>query len=193
MSEVANYIAALMDKVRKSWGWFLVTGILIITLGVLCVGRTQIAAAFSILALGWILVISAALWLTCALFTFGLYGITQYLFNPIIRGLVGYLLITHPDVGAEGLAVILSALFIVLGLFRALTASVYRFPRWEWSVFAGLVSFCLGAYLLSTSRAAGTYLFALLIGLDLIADGTALIGFAIALHGSPEVQRKPAW
>jgi uncharacterized membrane protein HdeD (DUF308 family) len=87
---------------------------------------------------------------------------------------------------------LLAALFIVLGIFHALTASVYRFPRWEWAVFSGLVSLCLGVYLLYTSQTASTYLFGLLIGLDLIVDGTALVGFAIAIHRSPTVQRHAA-
>jgi uncharacterized membrane protein HdeD (DUF308 family) len=192
MSDVTDFVAAVVGKVRKSWGWFLVTGILIIILGVFCVGKAQIAIALSILTLGWILVISAGLWLACALYTFGLCGLPQYLPNPIIRGVIGFLLIRHPDVGAEGVAVLLAVLFIVLGLFRALTASVYKLPRWEWSVFSGLVSFCLGVYLLNTWHTASSYLFGLLIGLDLIVDGTALVGFASAIHGLPEVQRKAA-
>jgi uncharacterized membrane protein HdeD (DUF308 family) len=192
MSEVNDFVDAVIDKVRKSWAWFLITGILGIILGVLCIGKAQIATTLSILTLGWILVIGAALWLTCALYTFGLYGIAQYLPNPIIRGVIGYLLISHPDVGAEGIAILLAGLFIVLGLFRALTASVYKFPRWEWAVFSGLVSFCLGVYLLNTWHTASTYLFGLLIGLDLIVDGTALVGFASAIHGSPAVQRNAA-
>jgi uncharacterized membrane protein HdeD (DUF308 family) len=191
MSEVTDFVDAVIDEVRKSWGWFLVTGIVFIILGVLCIGEAQIATTLSILTLGWILLIGAALWLACALYTF-VYGIAQYLPNPIIRGVIGYLLITHPNVGAEGVAILLATLFIVLGLFRATTASVYKFPRWKWAVFAGLVSFCLGVYLLSTWHTASTYLFGLLIGLDLIVDGTALVGFASAIHGSPAVQRKAA-
>ena len=182
----------IRDRVRKSWGWFLVTGIGLIILGVLCIGEAQIATTLSILTLGWILVIGAALWLACALCTLGVYGIAQYLPNPIIRGVIGYLLISHSHVGAEGVAILLAALFIVLGLFRAATASVYKFPRWKWVVFAGLASFCLGVYLLSTWHTASTYLFGLLIGLDLIVDGSALVGFASAIHGSLAMQRKAA-
>jgi uncharacterized membrane protein HdeD (DUF308 family) len=189
MSEMADFVSAVIDKVRKSWGWFLVTGILVITLGVLCVGKAQIATTFSILTLGWILVIGAALWLTCALCTFGLCGIAQYLPSPTIRGVIGYLLIEHPDVGAEGVAILLAALFIVLGLFRALTASVYKFPRWGWSAFSGLVSIGLGVYLLNTWHTVSIHLFGLLIGLDLIVDGTALVAFASAIHVWPAMQR----
>jgi len=192
MSEITDFVAAVVDKVRKSWGWFLATGILVVILGVLCVGKAQIATALSILTLGWILVISAALWLSCALYTFGLDGLSQYLPNPIIRGVVGYVLIRQPNVGAAGVALLLAVLIIVLGTFRALTASVYKYPRWEWFVFSGLVSLCLGAYLLTIWHTASTYVFGVVIAIDLIVEGTALVIFASALHSSPEVQHRAA-
>ena len=186
MSEITDFVGAVIDQVRKFWGWFLVTGILVITLGVLCVGKAQIATTLSILTLGWILVIGAALWLSCAWYTFGLYGIFQYLPNPIIRGVIGYLLIRHPNVGAEGVAILLATLFIILGLFRALTAGAYKFPRWGWSAFSGLVSICLGIYLLNTWHTASTHLFGLLL------NGTALVAFASAIHASPAVRTDAA-
>jgi len=190
MSEITEFVAAVVDKVRKSWGWFLATGILVVILGVLCVGKAQIATALSILTLGWILVMSAVLWLACAFYTFGLYGSSQYLLNPIIRGVIGYLLIRYPDAGAEGAAILLVALFVVLGLFRALTASVYKFPRWEWAAFSGLVSICFGVYLLIIWHTASINLFGDLIGFELIFDGMALVIFASAIHGASEVQHK---
>jgi len=190
MSEVSEFVAAMVDKVRKSWGWFLVTGALLIILGAFCIVKAQFATTFSILTLGWILVMSAVLWLACAFYTFGLYGSSQYLLNPIIRGVIGYLLIRYPDAGAEGAAILLVALFVVLGLFRALTASVYKFPRWEWAAFSGLVSICFGVYLLIIWHTASINLFGDLIGFELIFDGMALVIFASAIHGVSEVQHK---
>jgi len=44
---------------------------------------------------------------------------------------------------------LLAALFIVGGLFRAVGASAIQFPGWGWTVFAGAVSVVLGIYLLA--------------------------------------------
>jgi uncharacterized membrane protein HdeD (DUF308 family) len=87
---------------------------------------------------------------------------------------------------------LLAALFIVGGLFRGVGASVIRFPRWGWTVFSGLVSFILGVYLLTTWPTASTYFIGVVIGVDLIFDGAALVGFAGAIHSLPEVQRRAA-
>ena len=87
---------------------------------------------------------------------------------------------------------LLAALLIVAGIFRGAGASVIRFPRWGWTVFSGLLSFLLGIYLLATWPAAGTYFIGVVIGVDLIFDGAALVGFAGAIHSLPEVQRRAA-
>jgi uncharacterized membrane protein HdeD (DUF308 family) len=185
MSTISDLFAAGLDQVRRSWGWFLVFGILLMILGVACVAKAQTATTFSILALGWVLAISGVLWLVNSFYAFSWHGFFLYLLNAIIRGVTGYLLIRHPDAGAQGVTMLLAALFIVGGLFRGVGASVIQFPRWGWTVFSGLVSVVLGIYLLVSWPAATTYFIGLAIGIDLIFDGSALVGFAGAIHSLP--------
>lgn len=84
---------------------------------------------------------------------------------------------------------VLAGLLIVGGLFRGIGASVIQFPRWGWAVFSGLVSVGLGVSLLATWPAASTYFVGIVIGVDLIFDGAALVGFAKAIQSLPKVQR----
>jgi len=187
MTNISGVFVAGIEEVRKSWGWFLVFGILLMTLGATCVGKAQTATTFSILALGWVLAISGVVWLVSSFYAWSWGGFFVYLLNAIIRGVTGYLLIRHPDAGAEGVTMVLAALFIVGGLFRAAGASVIQFPRWGWTVFAGLVSVALGVYLLATWSTSSTFFVGIAIGIDLIFDGAALIGFAGAIHSLPNV------
>jgi|GraSoi2013_115cm_1033766.scaffolds.fasta_scaffold02293_3 uncharacterized membrane protein HdeD (DUF308 family) len=188
MTNISDLFAAGVEQVRKSWGWFLVFGILLAILGVVCVGKAQTATTFSILALGWVLAISGVLWLVNAFRAFSWHGFFLYLLNAIIRGVTGYLLISHPDAGAAGVTLVLASLFIVGGLFRLVGASVIRFPMWGGTAFSGLVSAALGIYLLATWSAASTYFIGIAIGVDLIFDGAALIGFAAAIRSLPKAQ-----
>ena len=192
MSTINDVFAAGLEQFRKSWGWFLVFGILLMILGVVCVVMAQTATTFSILALGWILAISGVVWLINSFYAFSWQGFFLYLLNAIIRGVAGYLLIRHPTAGAEGATMLLAALFIVGGLFRGVGASLIQFPRWGWTLFSGLVSVALGVYLLTTWPAASTYFIGLAIGIDLIFDGAALTGFAAAINSLPKVQTKAA-
>ena len=192
MNKVSDFFVAGLEQVRRSWGWFLVFGILLVILGVLCIGKAQTATTFSILALGWVLAISGVLWLVNSFWALSWHGFFLFLLNALIRGVTGYLLIRHPDAGAAGVTMLLASLFIVGGLFRAAGAGVIQFPRWVWTVFAGLVSVVLGVYLLATWPTASTYFIGLAIGVDLILDGGALIGFAGAIHSLPKVQARTA-
>jgi uncharacterized membrane protein HdeD (DUF308 family) len=186
-------LTAGLDQIRKSWGWFFAFGTLLILLGILCVAKAQTATTFSILVLGWVLAGSAALWLTNAVLAFSWHGFFLYLLNALIRGVTGYLLIRHPDAGAAGITMLLACLFIVGGAFRTAGASVMQFPRWGWTVFSGLVSASLGVYLLAVWPAASAYFIGLAIGVDLIFDGTALVGFAGAIHSFPKTRTRAAW
>ena len=63
MSNISSVFEAGLEELRKSSGWFLVFGILLMILGAACVGKAQTATTFSILALGWVLAISGVVWL----------------------------------------------------------------------------------------------------------------------------------
>jgi uncharacterized membrane protein HdeD (DUF308 family) len=192
MSTISDVFAAGLEQVRRSWGWFLIFGILLAILGAACIVKAETATTFSILALGWVLIVSGAMWLVNSFFAYSWHGFFLYLLNAILRVVTGYLLIRHPNAGAEGVTMLLAALFIVGGLFRTVGASVIQFPRWGWTVFSGLVSIGLGVYLLVTWPAATTYFVGIVIGIDLLFDGGSLIGFASAIHSLPTVQESAA-
>jgi uncharacterized membrane protein HdeD (DUF308 family) len=188
MSLISDVFAAGLDQVRRSWGWFLVFGILLMVLGVTCVAKAETATTFSILALGWVLMISAVVWLVNSFYAFSWHGFFLFLLNAIIRGVAGYLLVRHPNAGAEGVTMLLAVLFMVGGLFRAIGSSVIQFPRWGWTLVSGLVSIALGIYIMVIWQSASTFFFGLAIGIDLMFDGAALMGFAGAIHTLPKAQ-----
>jgi uncharacterized membrane protein HdeD (DUF308 family) len=192
MSTMSDVFAAGLEQIRKSWGWFLIFGILLTILGVACVVKAQTATTFSIMALGWVLAISGVVWLISSFYAFSWQGFFLYALNAIIRLVTGYLLIRHPNAGAEGVTMLLAALFMVGGLFRAMGASIIQFPRWGWTVFSGLVSFAFGVYILATWPSLSTYVIGVVVGVDLIFDGSALLGFAGAIQSLPKVQQRVA-
>jgi len=185
MSTISDMFMGEIAEVRKSWGWFLVIGILLMILGALCIVKAQTATAFSILVLGWILIISGVFWLVNSFLTIAWPIFFLYLLNALIRGGVGYLLIRHPNAGAEGVTMVIAILLIVGGVFRTAAASVIKFPWWGWTLFSGLVAIALGVYVLAIYPVASTFFLGIVIGVDLIFDGAALTAFASAIHGLP--------
>ena len=53
-----NPLAAGIEEVRSSWGWFLILGILFILLGTVCVIGNVSATFATVLVFGWMLLFS---------------------------------------------------------------------------------------------------------------------------------------
>jgi uncharacterized membrane protein HdeD (DUF308 family) len=182
MAKISDLFMAGIDELEKSWGWFLALGMLLMILGVACVGMARTATTVSILIFGWILVLSGLVWFLSVFLARGWGGFFLYLLNAIICGATGYLLLTHPNAGAAAITMMLALLFIVGGIFRTTVASLIQFPRWRWTLFSGVVAVILGIVLLANWPAASTFFIGMAIGINLILDGSALMGFAGAIR-----------
>jgi len=185
MSKISDVFAAEIAQVRKSWVWFLLIGILLMVLGATCIVKAQTATTFSILVLGWILMISGVFWLINSFLAIASPMFFLFLLSALIRGGIGYLLIRHPNAGAEGVTMVLAVLFIVGGLFRTAGASVIKFPWWGWTVLSGIVAVVLGVYILANWPVASTFFVGIVIGVDLLFDGGALMAFGAAIRSLP--------
>jgi uncharacterized membrane protein HdeD (DUF308 family) len=185
-------VAAGIDEIRSSWGWFLALGILFIILGAVCVIGDVSATFATVLVFGWMLLFSGIFALVHAFRTHTWQGFLLSLLSALLRGFTGYLLIRYPLAGAASLTLILASFFIVGGLFRAIGSGMLKLPRWGWSVLSGIVSVVLGIMLLVQMPVSSVWFIGFAIGVDLIVDGASLIGFATALHSLPYVAAQRA-
>lgn len=183
MSELThNPFIAGIEEIRRSWGWFLALGILLTILGIACVAFDVTATFATVLVFGWLLFSGGIFALVQAFFAGTWSGFFLYLFSALFRGVTGYLLIRYPLIGAESLTLVLASFLIVGGLFRAIGFAIAKFPRWGWAVVSGVVSVALGVMLLVQIPVSGIWFIGFAIGVDLIFDGVAVIGFATAIH-----------
>ena len=146
----------------------------------------------TVLVFGWMLLFSGIFALVHAFCTHTWQGVLLSLLSALFRGFTGYLLIRYPLAGAASLTLILASFFVVGGLFRAIGAGMLKFPRWGWSVFSGIVSLGLGIILLVQMPVSSVWFLGFAIGVDLIFDGTSLIGLATALHNLTAVAHEKA-
>lgn len=192
MTKIYNGFMAGIEQVGKSWSWLLAIGMLLMLLGIVCVGMARTATTVAILAFGWILVFSGVAWFVGVFQARSWGGVFLYLLNAIIRGATGYVLLRHPDAGAEGVTILIASLFVVGGLFRTIAASLIQFPRWGWTAVSGAVAVVLGFVLLGNWPVSSTFFIGMAIGIDLILDGSALVGFAGAIHSLFKAQTRAA-
>src|SRR5690242_18601208 len=95
-----NPLVAGIEEVRSSWGWFLLLGILMMTAGTFCIVANVTATYATVLAFGWLLLISGVFALVHAFQVRTWSGFFLYFLSALLRGFTGYLLIRYPSAGA---------------------------------------------------------------------------------------------
>ena len=184
-NSIAASIAAGLDEVHRSWGWFVALGIALVVLGAVCILGNMTATLASVLAFGWLLILGAVIALIQAFRVRTWSGFFIYFLSALLRGFTGYLLIRYPIAGEYGLTLLLASFFVVTGIFRAVGAGMLQFPQWGWAVFSGIVSVALGVMLITQLPQASLWFIGLAIGIDLIFDGSWFIALGAAVRHVP--------
>lgn len=190
-----NPLVAGINSVRSSWGWFLTGGILLTLFGAGCIVYNVTATFATVIALGWLFIFGAAVALVQAFRMRSWGGSFPYFLSAVFRGFTGFLLLRYTFEGAFALTIVVASFFVVTGLFRAIAATMLKFPSWGWSAFSGVITFALGIMLLVQMPVSSLWFIGFAVGLDMLFEGTALIGFAAALRSIPKlatVQTKAA-
>lgn len=182
---IVGSIAAGIDAIHDSWGWFVALGIALIVLGAVCIASNVIATLATVLVFGWLLLIGGVFALIQAFRTRTWSGFFLCLLSALLRGVTGYLLIRYPLAGEVSLTLILASFFIVGGTFRAIGAGALQFPQWGWAVLSGIISVALGVMLLVQLPVSSLWFIGLAIGIDFIFDGSAFIALGSALRRVP--------
>jgi len=178
-------IAAGLNKIHDSWGWFIALGIALILLGGVCILGNVTATLATVLAFGWLLIMGAIVALIQAFQVRSWSGFFLLFLSALLRGFTGYMLVRYPLAGEYGLTMLLASLFIVGGVFRAFGAGALKFPQWGWAVFSGIVSVGLGIMLLAQLPISSLWFIGMAIGIDFIFDGGSFIALGAALRDVP--------
>jgi uncharacterized membrane protein HdeD (DUF308 family) len=184
---IENPFLAGIEEVRQSWGWFLGLGVVMTLLGVVCILADTAVTFATVLFFGCLLLFGGIVALVQAFTVRTWSGFFLYLLTALFRGFTGYLLIRYPTAGAISMTLILASLFIVSGLFRAISSGVLKFPRYGWSIFSGVISVALGILLLAQMPVSSVWFIGFAIGLDMLLDGASMVSFALAMHHLPNL------
>jgi uncharacterized membrane protein HdeD (DUF308 family) len=180
-----------LDKLRSSvtrslhahWRLFLAEGIVLLILGLLAIVVPQIATIAVAVFIGWILLVSGAVGLLATFRMRTAPGFWWSLISAILGIVAGILLFRSPVSGALSLTVILTVFLVVEGIVSILFALEHKRElsgRWGAMLFSGLVDLLLAAIIIDGLPGTAAWAIGLLIGVNLVFGGVALI--AMALH-----------
>jgi uncharacterized membrane protein HdeD (DUF308 family) len=170
-----------MEALSRNWGWLLALGILMIILGVIAVGAPVVATIAVQFMLGWLLVISGIAEGVHAFMAQGWRGFLFELLSALLYLAVGILLLVNPLEGALALTIVLAVFLIVEGVFKIIMALRVRdHDGWGWLLASGIVSVVLGVLIWAQWPASGLWVIGLLVGIQLLFTGWALVMLALA-------------
>ena len=174
-----------LDDVRKNWGWLFTLGIAMIVIGIAAICLPMVATLTIEIVIGWLLIAGGII--------HGIHAFTARrwgggIFNvlaAILYVVVGIMLLAHPVAGIITLTMLLAAFFFVEGIFKiAMSVQMRSMPNWGWMFVSGLVALALGVLIWIGWPATAAWVIGLLVGIDLIFGGWAMVFVALSAKNS---------
>jgi uncharacterized membrane protein HdeD (DUF308 family) len=181
--DLSNMQRAVRDAFGAHWRLMMFQGVVMIILGVLAVAAPVIATIAIDIYVGWLFLFSGVIGLIAL---FSSHHIPAFLWSLITAALsiaLGILLIWKPLEGALSLTFVLTAFFLVEGVFQIATSLVYRdsLPgTWGWMLASGVSDLLLVAIIVLGWPATGVWVLGLLVGINLFMSGWAIVMMAFA-------------
>ncbi len=167
------------EALKKYRIWFMIYGLVCIALGLFAIAMPYVATMAVELTIGWLLVIGGVFGLL-ATFSGGQStpGFWWSLLVAIVYLLAGVALLWHPVAGTVTLTLILTAYLIAGGITKVVMSVNMRnvIPKaWGWMLFSGLVDIALAVLILSGWPGSAGWVIGLLVGINLLMTGIALV------------------
>jgi uncharacterized membrane protein HdeD (DUF308 family) len=183
--------SAVATSLQKHWALFLIEGILLMLLGLAAVIIPPLATLAAELLFGWLFLVSGVVGLITTLWMRPA-GLWWSLLSAIIGIAAGVVLLLWPLSGILSLTFVLIAFFAVEGVASIMFALEHKRElsgRWGWMLASGIVDLCLAAIIFSGLPGSAAWALGLLIGVNMIFGGSALV--AMALHARQVSQSLP--
>ena len=185
---------AISDALGVHWKLFLFQGVVMIILGVLAVAAPAVATLAVDIYIGWLFLISGIIGLIAMFSAKNIPAFLWSLLTAALSAAAGVLLIWKPVEGALSLTLVLTAFFIVEGIFQSVTSVAYREVMrgsWGWMLVSGIADLALAAIIILGWPMTAVWALGLLVGINLITSGWAIVMAALAGRNLGKVPEAP--
>jgi uncharacterized membrane protein HdeD (DUF308 family) len=180
---------SVIDTLKAHWRLYVLEGVMMIVLGVLAIAYPVFATLAVDLYLGWLFLFSGLFALIATFSARQFPGFWWALVTAVLSVLVGAALIWKPEEGVISLTAVLTAFFVVEGVFQAAAALTYRemIPHsWGWLLVSGIADLALAAVIISGWPGTVGWTLGLLAGISLLTSGWAIVMVALSLRSLAE-------
>jgi uncharacterized membrane protein HdeD (DUF308 family) len=169
------------NAIASHWRALLIEGVILVILGVAAVLLPQIASIALAVLLGWIFLVGGGVGAITTFAARGMPGFWWSLLSAVVTIIAGVMLIGWPVGGAISLTLVLAGFLVADGVLTILFGLGHRQSRrWGWLVTNGVLDLFLAAIIIWGLPASGVWVLGLIVGIDLLFGGGALIMLAVA-------------
>lgn len=179
---------AVAGAIHEHWGLFLAEGIILVLLGVVAIVVPPIATIAVTFIIGWVFLFGGAAGLFTTFYIGRAPGFWWSLISALIGIAAGVILLARPITGALSLTLVLIAFFVVEGVASIFYAIEHRNQlsgRWGWMLVSGIVDLILAAIIFAGLPETAAWAIGLLVGINMLFGGSALIAMALAARNPP--------
>jgi uncharacterized membrane protein HdeD (DUF308 family) len=169
-------------SLHEHWVAFLVEGIVLVGLGSAAILVPPLATLAVAIFLGWIFLIGGVAGLISTFSMRRAPGFGWSLVSALVGIAAGVVLVGWPGSGAISLTLVAIAFFLIEGVATILFALDHKRAlsgRWGWMMVSGVVDLGLAAIILLGLPGTAVWAIGLLVGINMVFGGVALIGMAL--------------
>lgn len=174
---------------RRYWLQILAEGIILVILGWLALFLPIFATVTTLnMILGWLFVVSGLIGLVTTAGGRHAPGFWWSLLSAILAIGVGATLMQWPAANSVPIVYVLTVFFVIEGIATIMYAREHRrrlSGRWEWMVASGFVDLALATLVVLGLPATAPWATGLLVGVNMVFGGSAMIAMAIYAHTTP--------
>jgi uncharacterized membrane protein HdeD (DUF308 family) len=176
-----------------SGNWLLLSGIVLVILGLAAISSPSVAGEAVIYVIGGLLTITGLIQVWVGVREETTSGKVINTIQGVLVGIAGIAVLAYPFYGLAALSLVLAIYFLVAGFWRILTSFAYR-PAAGWLalLLSGVIALVLAWMIWRQWPISGLWAVGILVGVDLISTGLALIILAITLKKTARLLRGAA-
>jgi uncharacterized membrane protein HdeD (DUF308 family) len=185
--DITKLQSEMRATVREHWKAFLIEGILLVVLGLAAMIVPPLASLAVTIFLGWMFLISGVAGLALTFWARQMPGFWWSLISAALAVAAGIILLARPVQGVLTLTIVVGAYFLAEGVATIMYALEHRrelSERWSWMLFAGILDILIAAMIIAGLPGSAEWAIGLLVGINLLFGGAALIGMALAARNA---------
>ncbi len=186
-SQNIRYIARIFNvELHQHWALYLLEGVVLVVLGATAIVLPPLATIAVTVLVGWLVLVSGLIGLVTSFAMRAAPGFGWSIISAVLAIVVGYLLLANLELGTVFITIVMLAFFIIEGVSTLMYARAHKrelsSSRWQWMIVSGVIDLALGAYILYGLPVIAPWALGLLVGINMVFGGVALIVMAERAH-----------